>query len=64
MTTADKLRSLRGQKSITQIAAEIGLTRSAWAMYERGCRVPRDAVKVKIANHFGKTVQELFFSNQ
>ena len=34
------LRNLRGEKSQEQIAREIGLTKSAWAMYERGERVP------------------------
>jgi len=31
-------------------------------MYERDERVPRDEVKIRIANFFGKTVQELFYT--
>lgn len=55
------LKELRGEKSQETISAEIGITKSSWAMYEREERVPRDEVKIKIANHFNKTVQEIFF---
>lgn len=58
-----KIRGLRGNKSQAKIAAEIGIPKSNWNMYERGDRTPSDKAKVKIANHFGMTVQEIFFSN-
>ncbi len=57
----EKLRELRGDKSQEAMAQEVGVTKSAWAMYERNERVPRDEVKVRIAKHFHKTVQEIFF---
>lgn len=56
------LKNLRGDKTQEEIATEIGLTKSAWAMYERGERIPRDEVKVKIAKHFNTTVESIFFS--
>lgn len=56
------LKNLRGDKTQEEIATEIGLTKSAWAMYERGERIPRDKVKVKIAKHFNTTVESIFFS--
>lgn len=56
-----RLRSLRGSVSQAKLAKELGITKSAWAMYERGQRIPRDEVKLRIAQHFGKTVQEIFF---
>lgn len=59
-----QLKILRGDRSQEQISREIGVTKSSWAMYERGERVPRDEVKIKIANYFGKTVQEIFFGQQ
>ena len=62
MAFGEKLRQLRGDKSQEVIAKEVGVTKSSWAMYERGERVPRDEVKVKIARFFGKSVQEIFFS--
>lgn len=61
MNTSDILKELRGNKSQAEIASSVGVTKSAWAMYERGERVPRDEVKIKIANHFGRSVQEIFY---
>ena len=58
-----KLKELRGNRSQEEMAKEIGITKSSWAMYERNERIPRDEVKIKIANFFGKTVQEIFFGN-
>ena len=61
MPFGEKLRELRGDKSQEKIAEEIGVTKSSWAMYERNERVPRDEVKVRIANYFHLSVQEIFF---
>ena len=56
------LRGLRGSKSQEKIASELGITKSAWAMYERNERIPRDEIKVRIAHYFKKTVQEIFYA--
>ena len=61
MNTSDILKELRGNKSQAEIASSVGVTKSAWAMYERGERVPRDEVKIKIAKHVGTSVQEIFY---
>lgn len=61
-TTGMILRKLRGDRTQGEIAAILGITKSSWAMYERDERVPRDEVKIRIANFFGKTVQELFYT--
>ena len=61
MSFGEKLRELRGDKSQEVMAQEVVVTKSAWSMYERNERVPRDEVKVRIANHFHRTVQEIFF---
>lgn len=60
--TRNILRELRGDKTQAALAEELGITVSAWSMYERGERVPRDEIKRRIAAFFGKTVQELFYS--
>ena len=39
------LRDLRGEKTQEEIAKAVGITKSSWAMYERGERIPRDEVK-------------------
>ena len=61
MPFGEKLKELRGNKSQDEIAKAIGITKSSWAMYERNERVPRDEVKIRIANYFHKSVQEIFF---
>lgn len=64
MSYGAKLKALRGNKTQAQIAKEVGVTKSSWAMYERGERVPRDEVKVRIACYFKKTVEEIFFDHE
>lgn len=61
MNTAVMLRDLRGDKTQEEIASALGITKSSWAMYERGERIPRDEIKVRIAKFFGKSVEELFY---
>lgn len=56
------LRKLRGSKSQQEVADSLGISKSAWNMYESGNRVPRDELKIKIAEHFGITVGEIFFN--
>ena len=62
MNFGKTLRILRGGKTQEEVAKAVGITKSAWAMYEREERVPRDEVKIQIAQYFGKTVQEVFFT--
>lgn len=62
MEFARILRDLRGEKTQEAIAESVGVTKSSWAMYERGERVPRDEVKIRIANYFGVPVQDIFFT--
>lgn len=57
------LKKLRGEKTQEYIANELGITKSAWAMYERNERVPRDEIKIRIADYFGMSVQEIFFGH-
>ena len=57
------LRELRGDRTQDEIAKELGITKSSWAMYERGERTPRDETKIRIARFFGKSIEEIFFSN-
>lgn len=63
MSFGERLKELRGDKSQREIAKELNITKSSWAMYERNERIPRDEVKVRIASFFGKSVQEIFFDN-
>ena len=57
-----KLVELRGNKSQATVAADIGISVSALAMYETGQRNPRDDVKLALANYYGVSVASLFFN--
>ena len=62
MSVGMKLKALRGKRTQKEVANEVGITKSALAMYERDKRVPRDEIKVKLAAFYGETVQSIFFS--
>ncbi|MBR3238738.1 MAG: helix-turn-helix transcriptional regulator [Oscillospiraceae bacterium] len=57
-----KLRTARDKRTLESVAAETGISASALGMYERGERVPKDEIKVTLANYYGKSVEELFFT--
>lgn len=59
-----RLKALRGEKSLDEVANATGLTRSAIFMYETEERIPRDENKVALAKYFGKSVQEIFFESE
>ena len=56
-----KLRELRGEKTMQQVADDIGISKSAINMYENGERIPRDEIKVKFARYYGLSVESIFF---
>lgn len=62
MSVGERLRTLRGERTQEEISKELGITKSSYAMYERGERTPRDEVKVRISKYYGISVQELFYS--
>lgn len=57
----NKLIELRSDVSREKVANDLGISISALAMYEQGNRIPRDEIKIKIAQYYNKTVQEIFF---
>lgn len=54
---------LRGERSQKQVAKELGVPVSTYAMIELGYRFPRRNLQAKLANFFGVTVDELFFNH-
>lgn len=60
-TIANRLIRLRGRKSQEEVANDIGISASTISMYEQGRRMARDEIKVRLANYYNVTVQELFF---
>lgn len=61
MSTGTKLRALRGDKTQEEVAADLGISKSALAMYERDERIPRDEVKIQIANYYNESIGALFY---
>ncbi len=59
---ADRLKNLRGEKSQLEVAQAIGVTPMAISLYESGERIPRDEIKVKLAEYFHTTVDAIFFA--
>ena len=57
-----RLRELRGPRDAQEVANAPGISTSALFMYERGERVPRDQIKVELAQYYGLPVQEIFFN--
>lgn len=60
---AKNLVNLRGEKTQSNTAKELGIAQSTYALYETGKRIPSDDIKVTIAEYYGKTVQEIFFDS-
>lgn len=55
-----RIRKLRGSESQQTLANKLQISKSALAMYERGERIPRDEVKVRIARYFGVSLESIF----
>lgn len=62
MGIAERLVRARGDRSREEVAKAVGISLSAITMYENGARVPRDEIKIRLADYFQTTVQELFYS--
>ncbi|PEJ82980.1 helix-turn-helix domain-containing protein [Bacillus toyonensis] len=58
---AATLVNLRNGKSREEIAEAIGISVSTLQMYENAQKIPRDSIKIKLANFYGVTVQSIFF---
>lgn len=56
-----ELRLNKG-KSRAEVASDLGISKSAIAMYELGKRIPKDDVKIKFAKYYGKSVATIFFA--
>ena len=57
-----RLTELRGDRSQERVARDNNLSLSAYTTYERGERIPRDEIKIRLAAYYQKTVQEIFFA--
>ncbi len=55
------LVQLRGNRTQQEVAAANNITVSAVGMYERGERIPRDEIKIRLARYYQRSVEEIFF---
>ena len=58
---SQKLKTLRGDRTIEEVAKAVKISPSSLGMYETGRRVPRDDVKIRIAKYYETTVAAIFF---
>lgn len=64
MDIGERLKMLRGDKNRDKVAEELGISSSALGMYESNNRIPRDAIKKRIADFYGVSVQQIFFDQE
>lgn len=62
-TTGDILKELRiaKKKTVLEASRDIGITPSALSNYENNIRVPRDSIKIAIADYYKKPIQKIFY---
>lgn len=60
------LKELRQKAGLSreEVSAALGVGLSALAMYERGERIPRDEIKIRIARLYEKSVDEIFYTQE
>ena len=57
-----RLRELRGKRSQQEVADATGVSKMAISKYETGLSIPGDDMKIALANYYGKTVEQIFFT--
>ena len=57
----ERLVELRGNKTQEEVSNALEISVSALSMYERGERIPRDNIKIRIAAYYKKPVHKIFF---
>lgn len=64
LESGNKLRQRRRELGLRAdyVFKSIGVSRSTLLAYENGTRRPKDDTKIKLAELYGTTVSELFFS--
>lgn len=57
-----RLIELRGNRTQEEVARANDISVSAIGMYERGERIPRDEVKIRLAEYYKTSVQSIFYA--
>lgn len=56
-----KLRQLRGNTSRAEVARACNISVSTLQNYEDGFRIPKDDIKIRLADYYKVKVGDLFF---
>ena len=56
-----RLIALRGDRTQSKVANEVGISVSALAMYEKGERIPSDNIKIRLAEYYSTPIAVIFF---
>ena len=57
-----RLVDKKKKKSRQTVAKDLKISVSALQMYENGKRIPRDEVKVRIAEYYNTSIEAIFFA--
>ena len=60
----EKLIELRGEKTATEVAKDIGITRQMLSTIESGIRTPSLELARKIANYYSSSIEDTFFGSK
>lgn len=60
----EKLIELRGTKTVTEVAKELGITRQMMSAIESGLRTPSLQLANKIASYYSTTIENIFFETE
>lgn len=61
VATGERLRALRGDRTMREVSQATGISESTLGMYERGERNPRDETKWALAKYYGVPVSQIFY---
>lgn len=56
-----RLKTLRGSRTLEEVGEALGVSSMAVSLWERGERMPSDAMKVAIASYYKKSVMAIFY---
>lgn len=56
----EKIRELRGERSVYECADACGIDQTNWGRYERGVKMPTPATLERIASYFGVQKSEIY----
>lgn len=59
----ERLRKLRGSRTLDDVAKAVGVTPMAVSLWERGERIPGDDMKVKLSQYYKRSVTSIFFKD-